>query len=343
MTSAHLASQRDCRGGFDYEPERMQRFRFPEWADDFVLTRELRSPADRAHLRRRRESGELERVLTGAYFPAEALEPLNPEQRHLVVMRAAALTANEPLVFAQQSAAVAWRLPLVGRLPDRAHVSAPPQGGGRSTQSLIRHTSSRPLEIAAIDGLQATSLARTVIDLAARAPFDTAVVAADAALRRAAFPLSGVPRTPLTRDDLRRELLLLPRAQGTVRARLVVNFADARAQLPGESLSRVNMLRAGIPAPSLQAELRGASGKRYFADFSWTWARLIGEFDGEAKYSDPGFLEGRTPHRALLDEKEREDDLRLAGYRMCRWNWATARDPRALRALLLRAGLTPPN
>ena len=66
---------------------------------------------------------------------------------------------------------------------------------------------------------------------------------------------------------------------------------------------------------------------------------MIGEFDGDAKYTDPEFLRGRTPEQALLDEKLREDDLRAAGHGMCRWRWATAMSVHSLQAHLRAAGI----
>lgn len=317
----------------------MRRSDFPAWADSFVLPRELETPGELGELRRRRTSGELVPVLPGAYVPAEVLGTIHRDERHLLVVRAAALTARTMLVFSHHSAAAPWRLPMIGPAPHRAHVTVPPQQGGRSTRSLSRHASWRPVEAVVIDGLTVTSLARTVVDLAAVLPFEATVVAADAALRRTEFPLKGVPRSTVTKTTLVEEHALLPLRHGSARAARAIGFADGRAQLPGESLSRVSMLRAGLPAPILQQKLRGASGKEYFVDFWWPASNVIGEFDGEAKYSDPVYLAGRTPQRAAYEEKLREDDLRLAGYGMCRWDWATARDPRALRIRLITAGL----
>jgi len=99
------------------------------------------------------------------------------------------------------------------------------------------------------------------------------------------------------------------------------------------------MRSAGIPTPELQVELYGASGKRYFADFYWRDLRLIGEFDGVAKYKDPKFLRGRTPEQALLDEKTREDDLRAAQHGFSRWGWDVALSPARLAAQLRKAGV----
>lgn len=91
--------------------------------------------------------------------------------------------------------------------------------------------------------------------------------------------------------------------------------------------------------PVLQAEIVGASGRVWTVDFWWPGFNLVGEFDGKVEYSDPAFLRGRTPEQALLDEKDREDDIRAAGHRMSRWGWTTALSPGLLRAHLVAAGL----
>lgn len=311
---------------------------FPEWADRFVLSREL-TPSEKGIVYRRVARGDLIRVGPGAFLPSDLWDSLQHESRHLWAVRGAALVARSPEVFSHQSAAVHWRLPLLEPPVSPAHVTVPPAAGGRSTRSLERHSTARPVEPVQIDGLQVTSLARTAVDIAATCSFEAAVITVDAALRRTNFPLPGIPRTFVDHEILWAEQQLLPLRHGSASTARVIEFADARAQLPGESLSRVSMWRAGTPKPILQQELAGASGRLYTVDFYWPHARLIGEFDGAAKYSDPAFLAGRTPEQALLEEKEREDDLRRAGYAICRWRWATARDPRALLARLRGAGL----
>jgi hypothetical protein len=162
---------------------------------------------------------------------------------------------------------------------------------------------------------------------------------ADAALRRTEHPRDGLPLTFLTREGLFREAADLPLRQASAKVRRVIEFADAAADRPGESMSRVSMRAAGITAPRLQEPLFGASGRRYFVDFWWPEFRVIGEFDGRGKYRDPEFLGGRTPLQALDDEKAREDDLRAAGNGVARWGWDTALSPRLLAAKLASAGV----
>ena len=119
----------------------------------------------------------------------------------------------------------------------------------------------------------------------------------------------------------------------------MIDFADPRADRPGESLSRVSILRTGLTGPDLQVHLRGASGRSYTVDFYWPEFDVIGEFDGRVKYTDPEFLRGGTAEQAVYDEKLREDDLRAVPHAFTRWKWSTALSPAALGALLRRAGV----
>ncbi|MBK4348876.1 hypothetical protein [Lacisediminihabitans changchengi] len=196
-----------------------------------------------------------------------------------------------------------------------------------------------PHLVESIDGLRVTSLARTVVDMAAVASFPAAVAMADAALRRTEYPSARVPLTALTCDGLLAEAKKVALRHGSARIKRVIEFADGRADRPGESLSRVNIHLAGLPAPELQVPMRGASGRRYVVDFWWPQFNLIGEFDGKAKYLDPQFLGGRTSQQAVYDEKVREDDLRATSKSMSRWPWEIAVSPERLRAWLVQAGM----
>jgi hypothetical protein len=190
-----------------------------------------------------------------------------------------------------------------------------------------------------LDGIRVTDLARTAVDVAATNSFVEGVTVLDATLRRMLHPHSEVPKTFVTRADLFDELRRIPLTHGRAKARRAIEFADGLADRPGESISRVSMSIAGVPAPQLQVELRGASGRLYVVDFWWPQFAHIGEFDGRYKYTDPEFLHSRTPQQALLDEKAREDDLRAAGNGMSRWNWEVARSPQRLQQLLKAAGI----
>jgi hypothetical protein len=310
-----------------------------EPTDAIHFSRDVVVPGERAAFFRRVHAGELTGIHRGIFVETAVWASLRADQRHRILVQAAARYCPDAVTVCHHSAAAMWRLPSIERWPDRVQTIVGAAGGGRSTRLFRRHAVGVPSDTVAIDGLRVTSLVRTVVDVAASTSFAAAVVIADAALRRTDHAVDGVPRSSVTRTDLLDAAELIPAGQGGAKARRSLAFADGRADRPGESLSRVAMALAGIPAPDLQVEVFGASGARYFADFGWMELNLLGEFDGHGKYSLPEFLKGRTPQQALIDEKRREDDLRAAGYRVVRWEWETARSPERLATHLRRAGL----
>ncbi len=310
-----------------------------DWIDHIHLTRQLVTPGERYAFFVAVARGELVALFRGVYVRALLWDAMSADQRYRARVKAASLVAPFDTVFSHHSAAALWRLPIVGSWPSKTHVTAPSAAGGRSTSMFQRHTTGIPGESCSIDGLTVTTLARTVADMAACTTFVAAVALSDAALRRTMHPLKTVPHTSVTREDLLRELARIPLTHGGTKARRAIEFADGRSDRPGESVSRANMHLLGIRMPMLQVPLAGASGLIYIVDFWWPEFNLIGEFDGDAKYSDPEFLRGRSPEQALLDEKRREDDLRAAGYGMTRWHWQIALSMNRLRAHLSAAGI----
>jgi hypothetical protein len=310
-----------------------------ELCNSLVLQSSIELSGDRARLYRRIAANELVEVTRGIYIDARVWASLDATHRYLALVAAVTLREREPPIFSHESAAALWKLPWVGQWPQRVHVTQPVDERVHSSSLVFRHVPSLPLNPDQIGGVSVTTLARTVVDLSRRLPMGQGVVLADAALRRTRYPVPGLPRTFLTPDDLRTELEHVPLRHGLARARLILGFADGRADRPGESLSRVTMFRAGISMPRLQVEMYGASGKRYVVDFWWPEFNVIGEFDGVAKYKDPEFLRGRAPEQALLDEKRREDDLRATGKRFARWGWSEASSIPRLSQRLAQAGV----
>lgn len=309
------------------------------WVDHVHLVREMPTPGERSALFTSARRGELVGLFPGVYINAALWQRLTPTERYRARVKSASLIAPAETIFSHLSAASLWRLPIVGAWPKSAHVLASPSAGGRSTRVFQRHTVGIPAEVELIEGVTVTTLARTAVDVASRLDFVAAVAVVDATLRRTSHPLSQLPVTSVLRADLTEAIHEVPFQHGREKARLAVEFADGAADRPGESVSRANMRRIGCPIPQLQVALAGASGRIYIVDFWWPQFNMIGEFDGDAKYTDPEFLRGRTPEQALLDEKLREDDLRAAGHGMCRWRWATAMSVHSLHAHLRAAGI----
>lgn len=142
---------------------------------------------------------------------------------------------------------------------------------------------------------------------------------------------------PLLDETLAADVELLPRRRAR-RWQQLHAFADPRAESVGESVSRVLIAELGFAPPELQIEFRLPDGRLARADFYWPEAGLVGEFDGEVKYSRAQDLTGLDPADAVIAEKRREDGLRALGHGVARWGWAELREPRALRSILHQAG-----
>ncbi len=304
-----------------------------------MFSRDQIAATDRAVLLARTRRGELVRLFPGIYAESKLWMSLDRDAQYRLRIEAVALSTDRDFVVSHESAASLWRLPRIDAWPTRVHILERAGGSGRANSKLIRHPVGVPVHGPRLEGIRTTDLARTAVDVAATNSFVEGVTALDAALRRTLHPLAGVPRTLLTREDLLREVARIPMTHGRAKAMRAAEFADGRADRPGESISRASMSIAGVPTPRLQVELQGASGRWYVVDFWWPEFTHIGEFDGRSKYTDPRFLRGRTPERALLDEKAREDDLRAAGHGMSRWTWEVALSPQRLRLLLRAAGV----
>lgn len=143
--------------------------------------------------------------------------------------------------------------------------------------------------------------ATAIVQAGLRAGLDTAVVAADAALRAKMC-------TRLQIDDA---LDAHSRCRGHASLRPLATRIDPRRESPGESLCAGVMTRAGY-AFTPQVEIR-CGIELYRVDFLLDALPVIVEFDGMAKYGDD--------LRNLREEKRREDNLRALGYEIVRLTW----------------------
>jgi hypothetical protein len=306
----------------------------PELLPESVILWSHLDPAARKSLYARHRRGEVVQLHRGAYVASALWLGLEADAQHRARALAVAVHFGGEFVFSHLTAAALWRLPSMGAWPSRPHVAGPATAGGKSTAAFVRHGLGVPEKGEPIGELAATTLPRTVVEVSATVGFAHAVVIADAALRRTEHPLVGLPRTNLNGDQLLQELQLATWSRGATKALRVIEFADGRADRPGESMSRVSMHRAGVTRPELQVRMLGASGKAYEVDFWWPEFNVIGEFDGKYKYTDPQYMNGRTAQQVLYDEKIREDDLRAARHGFTRWPWATAISPTLMRVHL---------
>ena len=233
------------------------------------------------------------------------------EQRALAHVEAVAVQLRSEFWFSHESAALIWGCSVVG-LDGKTHVTQEWHASRRGDDALVRHV----IELPATDrtrhrGLPVTTLERTVIDCASSLPGRRALVVLDSALRLGADP-----------ELIARLLGARSARRGVRRARSVIVRGDAGAESPGESLTRWEILEAGLPRPACQLEVTTRLGV-FRLDIAWPAAKVAVEFDGFVKYSG-GFGSAAD---VVFAEKRRQDALESAGWLIIRVTWQDLNHP----------------
>ncbi len=268
-------------------------------------------------IRMARRTGGIVPLVRGSYALGNSYLASSAEHQHLQIARARAI-GSPAIVVSHVSAAVFYGLPVPVEALGVVHVTRPGRGGSRRGPTLHQHAAVLGVDdIVEEGGLRVTSVARTLVDLSRMQSFEHAVIAADVALRSHA----GLPR------ELPGVLARARHLPGAGAARRALAFADGRAESPGESRTRIVMLQAGLPTPTLQCEIfdeRDSFVGR--VDLAIPDCAVLVAFDGMVKYGD--LLRGKlTPQQVLIHEKRREDALRELGWIVVRVTWAELADP----------------
>ena len=220
---------------------------------------------------------------------------------------AALLALPSGSVAAGSTAARLWRLeglPFGDGEPLEFLVQAR-AGSIRQAGSVLRFEAFTGVDLP--DGIPATSLPRTLVDLVARSSFGAGLVLVEAALR-------GDPTLTI---ELTRELSRRIPRRGAGNVRGVLAVADVLSESVLESHARALWISAGLPPPTQQAVIRREGRFVARVDFLWDDARLVVEVDGMGKYDDPN---------ALRDEKRRQNELVALGYTVLRFTWSDILD-----------------
>lgn len=170
-----------------------------------------------------------------------------------------------------------------------------------------------------------TKPARTAFDIGRRHPVVAAVKHIDALLHVTGLRIEDV------HDVARRHR----GARSLRRSLKALDLADAGAESPTESLTRLFLLAAGLPRPVTQIPVRDENGRvRYRLDFGWLDPVVAVEYDGEHHWTD---------HARRARDIERWEFIAEQGWTIIRVSWAQLRDhPDAMVARVARAlGVQP--
>jgi very-short-patch-repair endonuclease len=117
-----------------------------------------------------------------------------------------------------------------------------------------------------------------------------------------------------------------PGEKGIKRLRRAVRLADPGSESPMETRMRLELIRARLPRPLVQAELRDATGNFVGrADLYYPDRRLVIEYDGQ-NHKD-----------RLLADLRRQNALVNAGYHLLRFTGADMRPPGSVVMQVRRA------
>lgn len=243
-------------------------------------------------------------------------------------VRATALTCDG--VVSHESAAALHGIPFLRPERKYVHFTIDRTSGGYRRRTL--HVHARPLpaqHVMVLDGVFVTSRCRTAVDAAMTGGLERAVVAFDAVRLVPRFAQPDEP-APVPLAELEDCISVLGRCRGAALARRALALSVECSESAGESLSRMQMLSAGLPAPRLQVP-RVLGDELFYADFDW--GTMTGEFDGRGKYGD----EPADVDAAMAEEKRRHELFADAGIEVVRWRWRVLNANDGLRRLLLPA------
>jgi very-short-patch-repair endonuclease len=231
---------------------------------------------------------------------------------------AAVLACGPGAVLSHRSAAYLWGL--INDWGEPIDVTAPNRRG-RSPAGVAAHRDGalQPIDKSMLHGVPCTSLARTLLDYAARAP--------DWELRRAVAQAEvlGVLDPGAMRSVLKRGR----RRRGVARLRLILDTIHPETRRTRGDLERLFLtmcVREALPQPEVNIWLDVPGGAPLQADFLWREACLIVEADSRG-YHDTA--------SAFEYDRKRGQRFELGGWRVSRCTWAQVeREPRRVAATI---------
>ena len=277
-------------------------------------------------LQRALRSGLLVRLRRGVYVPAETYAACDSSGKHLLHARGALAPQSGQAVLTGTSAAALYGFALYEQDLSMVHLLRLDAGATRRAASANHHAVTRAVavdEIVVHEGLAAVSPARAVWEVACRSSLEGGVVTIDSALHLDPDLYDRI-------EDLAARFAYFP---GSRVARSALRLADGRSESAGESVSRVQFHRYGIPKPELQYPVHSARGHLIgVSDFYWEESRHLAEFDGKIKYLK--YLRpNETPSDCVYREKCREDAMRADLSGMTRLVWSMVMPQQASRTM----------
>lgn len=240
----------------------------------------------------RAQTGRLHRIYRGVY--AVGHRNLSREGHRM----AAVLAYGPDAVLSHRSAAAHWG---IGHASYKYDVTTP--HSKRSRKTIRAHTAKLHAEDRTVhDGIPTTSVARTILDLAAQSTQDQLTYLIEEADRKDRLDLAALDRAIARR----------PRAAGVARLKAVLKTyrgpADNRSKL--ERKFRRLVARANLPEPQFNVLIAGLT-----VDVYWPQWKLVVEIDSDPYHNNPRAFENDRIRDATLQKIDLRV-LRVTGDRL---------------------------
>ena len=272
-----------------------------------------------------RRAGILVRLRRGMYAPADLYAGSDDTGKHLLHARAAVAAQGGEVALTGASAAALHGFAMYQQDLAVVHLVRLDRGSARRRAGTTHHIVLREIanDLVQWNGLTCVSPARAVWEVACRSSLEAGVVTTDSSLRQQ-------PRLAEALQELQDRFAYYP---GSRQARTALRLGDGRSESPGESVTRVQFFRYGIPMPEPQCRVINSRGELVgISDFGWEEYRHLAEFDGKVKYQKL-LRPGESPADCVVREKRREDQLRAEGHGMSRFVWSMVMPDTARRSM----------
>lgn len=262
--------------------------------------------------RRRVAKGEAIEPLRGMFVRAPTWNSLSIDQRYRYVLCTAS-NEHPGAVFCYESAAFLYGICVPHNSYGTIKLATSRKKNARST-GFVNYRVVEGDEPRRVERFKVTSPLRTVFDCTRSMAFEDGLAVADSALRLRLI------------DEEQLDAYVRGKAgyKGVGAARKVVKYANGKAENGGESVARAAIIELGFAIPQLQKEFTDPlDGSTYRVDFLWNTedgGLIIGELDGNQKYNDPAFMNGKDVTGVLRAERQRESRLTASGARVCRFS-----------------------
>jgi hypothetical protein len=267
---------------------------------------------------------QFEQIGRRLFVPRAEWAQASAQERHRALIEFyAKRPANPNAIFSGISGAVMRGIPVLGRVPLEPRCYSNTKRG--ATQDLIKWRFSAKLPPCdLVDGVRVACVERVLVDLCDELDAAACLVA----LNHCVFTRQTSVR------KLKEYAGSCPGVPGVRRMAMLLPFANAKCESPLETIGWLAIYQNKLVLPRQQVEIelpRGCQASIARVDMSWGSKPnlLIVELDGRVKYK---------MQEDLVNEKIREDGLRLMGCKVLRFLWNDVYSGK-LTAQLRRAGV----